>query len=97
MKRLRDYDEHQQALPKNKKMSDLETGQVHIVGVKYAKLSHLNSTKAELLALIADLEEDNYLNNLRWRAVLKILVEEFDADDYGLEEMRQEDLEDFVE
>lgn len=35
MKKLADYDEFQQGIPKNKKMGDLETRRLHVVGVQY--------------------------------------------------------------
>jgi len=38
MKRLKDYDEFSQGIPRSKKMVDMGTGRVHVVGGSYVKL-----------------------------------------------------------
>ncbi len=48
-KRLSDYDKFQQGIPINRKMADLETGRLHVVGVQYI-------TREEFIQLQADLE-----------------------------------------
>lgn len=48
-KRLSDYDKFQQGIPINRKMADLETGRLHVVGVQYI-------TREEFIQLQVDLE-----------------------------------------
>ena len=48
MKRLHDYDEFQQGIPRNKKMADLETGRLHVVGVNYVKLEDFLEMQEDL-------------------------------------------------
>ena len=48
MKKLRDYDELEQGIPKNKKMSDLETGRLHVVGVQYVKQEDFDELQESL-------------------------------------------------
>uniref|UniRef100_A0A6M3IGD0 Uncharacterized protein n=1 Tax=viral metagenome TaxID=1070528 RepID=A0A6M3IGD0_9ZZZZ len=56
MKRLTDYDEYNQALPKNKRLLDRETGRTFITGAQYADLG-------EFLALKTLLEETIEVQN----------------------------------
>lgn len=48
-KRLADFDEYQQGIPINRKMVDLETGRVHVVGATYV-------TREEFIQLQTELE-----------------------------------------
>ena len=48
MKRLVDIDEHSQGIPRNKKMSDLETGRLHVVGVQYVKQEDFEQMQTDL-------------------------------------------------
>ena len=52
MKRLSDYDEFGQGIPKNKQMSDLETGRSHTTGPKYATLEELQELEKALTTLV---------------------------------------------
>ena len=48
MKKLHDVDEFSQGIPKNKKMSDLETGRLYVVGVQYVKMEEFLEMQADL-------------------------------------------------
>lgn len=48
MKRLHDYDKFSQGIPRNKKMSDLETGRLHVVGTTYVKLEDFEKLQTDL-------------------------------------------------
>ncbi len=54
MKRLRDYDAFGQGIPINKKMSDLETGRLFVVGVQYVTQREFNEMQAELREQLAE-------------------------------------------
>ena len=52
MKRLHDYDRFSQGIPRNKKMSDLETGRLHVVGTTYVKLEDFKELQDNLTEML---------------------------------------------
>jgi len=96
MKKLNDFDEFQQGIPRNKKMSDLETGRLHIVGAQYAKL-------ADYLALLKDFvqhgeeqEEKHFFNDQLVKALLSVILgtdwTEVDIEEIDWEEVASSEI-----
>jgi len=80
MKRLYDYDEFSQAIPRYKPLSDMGTGRTHIIGAKYAKLEDFLAMQQTLQDKIN--EQTSLLEHiLKVLQILTLLVTGANAND----------------